>query len=44
MLSPVLTAIQSALEVFLAIPSSITYLFICLAVLFVFIRLIKRES
>ena len=44
MLSPVLTAIQSALEVFLAFPASISFLFIPLAVLFVILGFITRAD
>ena len=44
MLSPVLTAIQSALEVFIGIPTSISFLFVVLSVLFVILSFIKRAD
>lgn len=44
MFSPVLTAIHSALEVLIAIPTSISFLFIVLAVLFVILSFIKRAD
>lgn len=42
MLSPVLDAVQSALQVLSKLPSSITFLFVVLAVLFVILGLFKR--
>lgn len=44
MLSPVLTAIHSALEVLISIPTSISFLFIVLSVLFVILSFIKRAD
>lgn len=42
MLSPVLDAVQSALQVLVKLPISITFLFVVLAVLFVILGLFKR--